>query len=427
MTTTGHSPTPDLLRLRGGLTQRKPAPKKQLLLGLLNPWSVCNKPDIICDFIIDQEFDLLSLTETWLSETEQDGPVLNALLPKGYCIQQVSRKSRGGGVALIHRENINVKRISTASHQSFEVLECLIHESVDIRLSIVYRPPGNRNGITANSFFDEFSEYLSGLMSAPGHLVVLGDFNFHVDNSSDMTASSFSNVTSSFGLNQHITGPTHKNGHTLDLVFSRENEKIVSSAKVLDHGFPDHFVVFVTLALQKPLLPKKKITYRKIKSVSDEALKESVMRSQLVESERYDTLTLDGIITLYNTELRRILDELAPEKECTLTIRPQTKWYNETIRSAKQQRRQKERLWRKTGLTVHRDLFIEERNKIKTLISETKKKYYRDTIFSFGNDTKQLFRMTSELLGNVISSPLPSTKSHAELASVFSDFFHSEN
>ena len=405
------------------ITQRKPAPKKQLLLGLLNPWSVCNKPDIICDFIIDQEFDLLCLTETWLSETEQDGPVLNALLPKGYCIQQVSRKSRGGGIALIHRENIKAKRISTATYQSFEVLECLIHESVDIRLSIVYRPPGNRNGITAKSFYDELSEYLSRLMCAPGHPVVLGDFNFHVDNSSDMTASAFSNVTSSFGLNQHINEPTHKNGHTLDLVFSRGNETIVSSTKVLDHGFPDHFVVFVTLALQKPLLPKKKITYRKIKSVSDEALKENVTRSQLAESERYNTLALEDIIALYNTELRRILDELAPQRECTLTIRPQTQWYNETIRSAKQQRRQKERLWRKTGLTAHRDLFIEERKKVNTLISETKKQYYREAILSFGNDTKQLFRMTSELLGNVIATPLPTIKSHDELASMFSDFF----
>lgn len=385
--------------------------------------AVCNKADTICDLIIDNEFDLLALTETWLSGTDQDGPIVNALLPKGYSIKQVSRKQRGGGVALIHRDTVKVKCTSTQTYQSFEVLECLIHESVDIRLALVYRPPGIRSGISALSFMDEFSDYLSCVMSAPGLPLVLGDFNFHVDNKSDRTASAFSNVTSSFGLHQHVKGPTHKNNHTLDLVFSRDNEKIVTSTEVKDDGFPDHYVVLVTLAVQKPSLPKKTITYRKIKSISTETLRETIVRSPLSETARYDTLALNEIITLYNIELRRILDELAPKKQCTLTIRPHSKWYNETIRAAKQHRRQKERCWRITGLTIHRDLFIKERNKVKMLIAETKQRYYKEAILSYGKDTKQLFRMTSELLGKSVSSPLPTSKSNVDLADMFSDFF----
>lgn len=421
-TQTTENLTNEVTHARGRIVRSSGTQPSQLLC-LINPWSVVNKAPIIYDFIIDNDVDLLAVTETWLTGTVCDGPVLSALVPKGYQILQAPRKSRGGGIAVIYRENVKMKRAPTTSYETFEVLECQLHDSVDIRLSIVYRPPGNRNGNTANSFMDEFSDYLSALVSAPGHPLVLGDFNFHIDDSQDRTAASFCDVTSSFGLHQHIRGPTHKNGHTLDLVFSRESDKIISSTDVLDCGFPDHFVVFATLAVKKPPLPKKTIKYRKIKSVSEDALKESVMRSQLSDASRYDTLTLEEIITLYNTELGSILDELAPEKQCTLTIRPLAKWYNEAIRSAKQERRQKERHWRKTGLVIHRDIFIEERKKVNALITKTKKQYYKDTILSFRDDSKQLFKMTSELLGSDAPPPLLSSESHTEKANRFSDFF----
>ena len=68
------------------------------------------------------------------------------------------------------------------------------------------------------------------------------------------------------------------------------------------------------------------------------------------------TLSLDELTTLYDTELRKLIDALAPTKTRTITIRPESEWYNESIREAKQTRRQAERLWRKTGLVVHSEL-----------------------------------------------------------------------
>lgn len=48
----------------------------------------------------------------------------------------------------------------------------------------------------------------------------MGDFNFHVDVPSDTAAQSFLSIVNSFGLQQHVVGPTHRLDRTLDLVLS---------------------------------------------------------------------------------------------------------------------------------------------------------------------------------------------------------------
>ena len=217
-------------------------------------------------------------------------------------------------------------------------------------------------------------------------------------------------------------GPTHRNGHTLDLVLSRVDDDLLSSISSRDHGFPDHWPVFVTLNLQKPPLPVKTFKYRKVKTVSEVALKDLLRASPLCDGMHYETSALEDIVMLYNNVLKEFLDQLAPLKQRTVVVRPPSKWYNQAIRSAKQQRRQKERLWRKTGLTVHRDLFMEERKQVNDMILEAKRTFYREAIMSCGQDTKRLFHLTSEIMGKTITSTVPMDLS-PNLANMFSDFF----
>lgn len=51
-------------------------------------------------------------------------------------------------------------------------------------------------------------------------ILLLGDINVHVDDKSCHTASEFLSPLDSFNFTQHITGPTHSGGHTLDLILS---------------------------------------------------------------------------------------------------------------------------------------------------------------------------------------------------------------
>ncbi|ELT95795.1 hypothetical protein CAPTEDRAFT_210712 [Capitella teleta] len=190
-----------------------------LQICLPHPWSVCNKAAIINDYIIN--IDILALTETWFTCTDQDDSTLTELLPRGFSIKQVARKQRGTHSALN-------QHTQQRTYKTFKIFESIVHQSIDIRLSLVYRAPGN--GSRPQQFMDEFR------------------------------------------LQQHVTDPTHKSGHTLDLMLSRNEEELISSVEVLDHGFPDHYAVLASLTVKKPPLLEETITYRNIKSIFLDAL-----------------------------------------------------------------------------------------------------------------------------------------------------------
>ena len=67
---------------------------------------------------------------------------------------------------------------------------------------------------------NEFSSLLKLYIIKTGSFLIAGDFNFHVDDTSDDVAANFLGLLESFDLRQHIHSYTHWAGHTLDLVIS---------------------------------------------------------------------------------------------------------------------------------------------------------------------------------------------------------------
>ena len=386
----------------------------------LNPWSICNKTTLIHDFIIDHQPDLLCITETWMTGTESDKAVMSALLPPGYAMLHAPRLTRGGGTAIVHRSCISVRPSSEQiASLSFELQDCIVMAAHPVRICNLYRSPTN-GGQPTTEFFREFTTYLETLATHPGHVILVGDFNFHINVPNDRDAREFRNLLSSLALKQHVQGPTHRSGNTLDLVITRNTDTLVTTALAIDHGFRDHFPVFIDTSLKKPPNQKKTVSCRKTKSVTAEALNHAISRTSL--SQPIDHLPLDELVHLYNNELSAALDCLAPLKTRTIVHRPDSEWYSDDIRAAKQVRRRMERKWRKSGLQVHRELFIEQRDRINTMIEAAKQNYYRGLINKCQN-SKQLFGVANKLLGRKAEPVLPSSLPVELIAERFNDFF----
>ena len=97
-----------------------------------------------------------------------------------------------------------------------------------IRVIVVYRPPPSAtNKLTTSLFLSEFTTLLENLSITSGELLILGDFNLHVDKPSDPDASQLFSLLYAFGLTQHVRESTHTHGHTLDLGITRSNETTV--------------------------------------------------------------------------------------------------------------------------------------------------------------------------------------------------------
>ncbi len=118
-----------------------------LKLGLLNIRSLTPKAVIVNEMITNNSFDVLCLTETWLKPNYYIG--LNESTPPSYCYKHEPRQTgRGGGVATIYRDILNVTQKTGYRFNSFEIfmlnvtLSDMQNKSVlSLALATMYRPP----------------------------------------------------------------------------------------------------------------------------------------------------------------------------------------------------------------------------------------------------------------------------------------------
>ena len=131
----------------------------------------------------------------------------------------------GGGVGIVLKNNIKAKIQAHESYCSFKHLELELRATkYFVRLIVLYRPPSS----DVSLFIDEFASYLAHIVMASGYLLIVGDFNFHVD-SQNNAGRRFTGLLHSFNLRQHVNDSTHKNGHTLDLVITREEQSFIKN------------------------------------------------------------------------------------------------------------------------------------------------------------------------------------------------------
>ena len=119
---------------------------------------------------------------------------------------------------------------------------------------------------------------------------------------------------------------------------------------------------------------------------------------------------------LYNTCLRQLLDRHAPLVARTVTDRTTAPWMTLEIKQAKVQRRLAERKWHESGLAVHREIYIKQRNLVSNMISKAKKDYLSDKIVDCGS-SRELFRLK---FGDTM---LPSNISPESFHDKLNDFF----
>ena len=240
----------------------------------------------------------------------------------------------------------------TETFKSFEYLEVILSNVT--RIIIVYRPPQSKNNCVSNSlFFEEFPVLLEHLATASGKLIMLGDFNFHVDDTDNASAMKFLDIVNCFNLAQHITVPTHKDGHTLDLIITKNDEDLISDIDVHDPLISDHFACFCSWNVCKPNTRRKLITYRKLRSIDHKGFGRDLIDSPLLSSSA-SNLSVSELSDRYQSVLSSVLEAHAPLQRKTISARPSAPWYNNEIASQKTLRRKLERRWRRTKLDTDR-------------------------------------------------------------------------
>lgn len=261
---------------------------------------------------------------------------------------------------------------------------------------------------------------LDQLIDSGGRLILLGDFNFHVDSPSKPDVIKLMDLMESYNMTQHVKSSTHHLGHMLDLIITRDGEQSAENISV-KHGLQsDHYPVHFTLPCGKPPPQSRSISYRKYHQINGEAFQSDILQSALVSSSQHSASSLTA---LYNEVIEKILNKHAPVRTVTVVDRPRPPWYNNDILCAKQERRAAERRWHSTGLHVHQDIFRRMRCTVNDLIVHAKQDFFHEKLSDCSGNSKMLFKTVDSLLHRKKQTILPSHESAKQLADKFANFF----
>lgn len=220
-------------------------------MALVNARSLVNKTFILQDFFNLNKLDFLLVTETWMSMG--DTSPFSELVPSDCSFLNCPRLSgRGGGLASVFKSNFCRRSLKTEMFSSFEVLLFLLNMD-QLAIAVVYCPPKPNK-----DFLNEFANFLGDIVLQYDRLSIAGDFNIHICCESNSLAKDFTNLTDSLDFTQVVNGPTHKQGHTLDLVLLHGIS--ICELEILDLSFSDHMPVTFTCSFPNEVTKTQRVS-----------------------------------------------------------------------------------------------------------------------------------------------------------------------
>lgn len=139
----------------------------------LNIRSLICKFQDFSDFILLSDYDVVCLSETWLSPNFDE----SLISIKGYKLTAVSRDGRRGGEAIYTRDFLKVSVLTSHIDCDLEYIwVCIKLRDIKLALGCLYRPP---NGNFRN-FLTSFEEVYDTIHLDYANNICLGDFNINM-------------------------------------------------------------------------------------------------------------------------------------------------------------------------------------------------------------------------------------------------------
>lgn len=110
-------------------------------------------------------------------------------------------------------------KFSPRSNNTVETSEVLTVRSIALSpfyLLVIYRPLGPHTGS-----LHEFPEFVADLVTHADNILIIGDFNGHMNSWSEPLTAAFETIIDTLGFTLIIDEASNKNGYTRDMVQTR--------------------------------------------------------------------------------------------------------------------------------------------------------------------------------------------------------------
>ena len=405
----------------------KPIPKaidKHRLLNLshVNARSFANKIDQFQVEVCDNKVDICTITEIWIRKDDMEA-FTKDVPPIGYKIFSKPRTTgrNGGGLALVYKDYLTVNELLADNH-IFNTMEIQGYhvrlDHISINLYVIYRIPST----SVIAFCDELTQVMEDdIAKSANKTLFVGDFNIHVDDSSDSDTITFMDLLDSYNMMNKVTFPTHVKHHSLDLVIEDSDNTVVSIVK---EGLflSDHCFVHSMLDIFTPKPKECVLTFRKLKSIDHATLKSDIKQS-LNKIGLQNSSDVQQLVASYNTILSDLLEKHAPLRTRKVKQSHRQPWFDDRIRREIIIRRKKERAFRRDPTKYNLNAFYQQCRFVSNIIKTAQRTYYTQKLADNKTNFKRIFEISNKLLYKNEPVPLPSTDNKKNLADQFNEFF----
>ena len=167
---------------------------------------------------------------------------------------------------MVYKASLNIKDCPT-SPQTSEMMEYMELTSnfkgIVCNIYIIYYIPN----MSVIQFCNKLSDLIeNNILEDHGHIIMLGNFNIHMDKPEHPDTATFNDFLESFNLVNFTTFPTHISKNTLDLVITSSHRLIKSIEQ--GHFLSNHCFIHATLHVSRTEPLKKHIKFHKLKNIS---------------------------------------------------------------------------------------------------------------------------------------------------------------
>lgn len=342
-----------------------------------------------------QCFDVIALTETWLSENTDH--TYNLL---GYKKFSLYRNGRGGGITVYVKGSHAVELVNGLSFMSeiTEVLTLNIHNAnINFNFSCVYRPPST----SIHDFNSALSDHIFPLLNQ-SKSILCGDININLFNPRNINSiQDFISTMSGHNYFPLINIPTRfspENPITkyslIDHIWSNFTPDNIFNSGVIEYEVTDHLPVYCYFGS----VPEE-VNYFTYRKFNDEGKIDGFIRDvQAIVFVNDNQEDPNAMASHFSSEIYSAFHRNFPL--CRRRVNEGTcgsKWMNEDLKRLIKKKHKLLSLSRRGLITRHSYIYF--RNQLCFLIKLTKKSFYLNKINDSRSNPKRLWQEINGIIG----------------------------
>lgn len=226
----------------------------------LNIRSLQAKLQSVENILVTGDYDVLALTETWLSSRIKNE---NVHIDNYIFIRRDRTDRGGGGVGMYIKSSYTFSILQTESHIEQLWISILLNKR-RVAFGVTYRPDNIGHNAYVQ-FFNYFDETLSYILPTVDMIFCAGDLNIDLMNYNNPACKHLMSYLDESNLTQIISEPTRITGTSetlIDHIIVSNDDLIIDKGVVSVHNISDHELVYCKIRTNTQVMPSKILTYR---------------------------------------------------------------------------------------------------------------------------------------------------------------------